>query len=530
MRRPISCLHCRTTKRKCTKLTGAASCEQCIRANIVCSLVRCSGVRGAQNVLAPAPEPPSSNQDESIVVIMSDTVVEELVRKYLTFIHDRPHSLFHCATLWSDIHSNQICRYLLYAICSLGASLSSEPALRHLRSRLFQASKDLLLADLEDICLAKIQTCCLLANISGAELNTQSETLFLGLANRMAQMLKLHTIDQADVAVDREVKSRVWWTLVMADNWCSNGLGLPRQLESQQSNVDLPADEYLFQSSSADDTPDSLATSRRGLWAYMITLVDLFGPIYELNRRLVQDQLAENLAEQTVLLLSEQFDDWKATLPDHMQINDSNLEYHIERNLGGSFVALHLGYFHYQTLLYFQFLDLQRPRSPISDSLARRCKECALSYSRLLATTRDRGSCEAIYVTVGHMTVISSAVLLHTLLFGHDDEVPEARHNLTTNFSALIDLKQYWPGLDKIVGACRIRLISRLSIFQVACLSSTKLNTHHIDQWMVRFLLEHSLPLEERPEQDLLDVTNGPLHPTQVRTTAASDAIACLWP
>lgn len=468
---------------------------------------------------------------------MTESVVAELVDKYLVLIHDRPHSLFHCATLWRDIQNNTICKHLVYAICSLGASLSEDPELRQLGPRLSTTSKALLLASIEDVNLENIQTCILLANIFAADLNPASETLFFGIANRMAQIMRLHSVDEKDCAVLREVKRRTWWTLVMADNWCSNGLGIPRQLESQSTNLELPMDEYVFQRASINAAQAELDRPERGLWAYMMTLVSIFGPIYDLNRRLVESQLAEDVIEHHVRDLSRRLDAWEAGLPEHMHLTDANLDHHISKGLGGPFVALHIGYYHYSTVLYFQYLDLRRPRTPTTEAYADRCKGYALAYSRLLADARSKGTCKAVYATVGHLTVISSSVLLHILLFGHDDEVAEVRNRLTTNFAALIDLKQYWPSLERTVSAqydfARVLLtheqIARLSVFQIACLNSTRLNTHHIDQWMVRFLLEHSLPLEDRPEEATEESILGPMHPDEARTLAADDAIAYLY-
>lgn len=67
-----------------------------------------------------------------------------------------------------------------------------------------------------------------------------------------------------------------------------------------------------------------------------------------------------------------------------------------------------------------------------------------------------------------------------------------------------MDLRRYWPHLDRIA--------ERLLTFQKECLSRTCVNgldsalaggaretkTHVVDGWMVRFLLQHSLPLDAR--------------------------------
>ena len=66
------------------------------------------------------------------------------------------------------------------------------------------------------------------------------------MANRLAYILRLDREDPEDSPVIRENKSRVWWTLVMADNWCSAGLGIPRQLPQHNTTLSLPIDEHIF--------------------------------------------------------------------------------------------------------------------------------------------------------------------------------------------------------------------------------------------------------------------------------------------
>lgn len=38
----------------------------------------------------------------------------------------------------------------------------------------------------------------------------------------------------------------------------------------------------------------------------------------------------------------------------------------------------------------------------------------------------------------------------------------------------------------------------RLFVFQNSCLSAVDAHTHKIDRWMIRFLIEHALPLDEK--------------------------------
>lgn len=104
-------------------------------------------------------------------------------------------------------------------------------------------------------------------------------------------------------------------------------------------------------------------------------------------------------------------------------------------------------------------------------------------------------NCHVVYLTIVQMTMVSSAVLLHMLLYGAEADIDLAREQLTSNFEALIELRRYWPSVPQ--------MIQRLLVFQDACLQFAPGTTHRLDRWMVRFLLEYSLPLQERVTYDV---------------------------
>jgi hypothetical protein len=130
-----------------------------------------------------------------------------------------------------------------------------------------------------------------------------------------------------------------------------------------------------------------------------------------------------------------------------MVYTPENLAIQVERGVGRSFVALHLGYHHDATLLYYQYLDQYRPDTPNRRMYIQRCKYHATSFCELLRTSEEHNS-EAFHNIVGHMTVVSSSVLLHMLLLGEDEELPKARERLEYNFQFLIKLRDLWPSVD----------------------------------------------------------------------------------
>lgn len=270
----------------------------------------------------------------------------------------------------------------------------------------------------------------------------------------MAEIMHLHSSAMDGTVIARETARRIWWSLYMADRWCFSALGLPRHMDGLGESTDLPLEEIAFRSLSPDQSTLE-APHRPGLWAHMVSLVRLFGPIQDSNRRAATSgHNATDTAEldQVVEQLAQQLDDWEAQLPAGVHFTIQNLQDHQHNNLGRLFIALHLAYHYYSSLLYFRFLETRNyTPSSIYNAYAARCKHHASSFSSLLQLSRQLDGCEALYPTVGHMTTVSSAVLLHTMLFGDQEEIPSARRELSANFAALVELQQYWPATTAMV-------------------------------------------------------------------------------
>ncbi|KAJ5684270.1 uncharacterized protein N7477_000615 [Penicillium maclennaniae] len=247
----------------------------------------------------------------------------------------------------------------------------------------------------------------------------------------------------------------------------------------------------------------------------MVDLVQIFGRVKDFHQELAEGLIGDFGTEITTCRLKKRFDDFtRLKLPHRHHYNPQTLKSHAAAGLGGTFVALHLGYHHYATLLYFPYLDPQLAQIPGRSGYVDLCKSHAASFSDLLRTSHEIPNCEAVYLIVAHMTVVSSSVLLHTLLFGEEDELSEARRRLYSNFEILLKLKEYWPGADLMV--------ERLFTFQKVCMRSMD-KTYAVDRWIVKFILQHALPIDgEGATPTLSDL--------EERGKVANDALSMLRP
>lgn len=256
-------------------------------------------------------------------------------------------------------------------------------------------------------------------------------------------------------------------------------------------------------------TDDLTSFSRPGLWGRMVQLAGIFTKVHDLHRVRVQGQMSHQEAEKTTYALAADLDRWACGLPADLLPTSENMERHAEQNLGSAFVALHLGYYHYTNLLYFPFLDLNLEHTPTKSLFADRCKQSAAAFSDFLALSDQINGCEVIYFIVAHMTIVSSAALLHVLLFADEAELPPTRKRLEANFKKLVKLRSYWPASGLLVSRSSFpldlsdandlsRKMERLFTFQRACMRTTVANTHKADSWMMEFLLDHARPIAEK--------------------------------
>lgn len=268
----------------------------------------------------------------------------------------------------------------------------------------------------------------------------------------MAQIAKLNVFNDADDGITRETKLRIWWTCFLTDTWASGGSDLPRHFNILNLTPRLPMDEDIFGTMRPGDPDVPPDQWKPGFWGYNVKLACIYTSIADFTKYLVQTPTwDEEAIEDSVRELSVQLTAYEESLPVTMRYSSANLTLQVQRGYGRQFVALHLALNHYYTLLYYQYLDRNRPVTRNSSAYAQRCKQHALLFCDILSASRTHGGAEALYNIVGHITVVSSSVLLHTFLFGTLDEVVDIRRRLESNFDSLVQLRTYWPSVELMV-------------------------------------------------------------------------------
>ena len=262
----------------------------------------------------------------------------------------------------------------------------------------------------------------------------------------MEHLLSFQASDTMNDPLRHELLKRINLSPLMADKWSSPGLSLPTHFCKDDFTGDVPIDETQFQDPNFGRSPANACLP--GIWLHKIEVAIIFGEIQELNLQVFRHRLDQSTTDERVRTLDISLTKWRNDLPVSRRLGMSNIEAHRSQGQGATFLDLHLGYNHYCVLLFFQYLSRPSKDNQGMHVYAERCKEHALMYSSLLKMSREMEDCRTVHATVGHMTVVSSSVLLYFLLTDGAVSTEDAsilRESLLSNFETIVELEKYWP-------------------------------------------------------------------------------------
>lgn len=200
-------------------------------------------------------------------------------------------------------------------------------------------------------------------------------------------------------------------------------------------------DELTFLNMKPGDPDVTELEWRPGIWGHMVGLVEIYIKIQNLHMYLGETtNWDEDVIEDAIQALDYELGTFEQGLPLGLQWSLENLRDHICRGLGSVYIAFHIGFQHYYTLLFYLYLDRRRPPTHNGRAYAERCKYHAVVICDILKASREHEGATVLYNIVGHLTVVSSSVLLHTYMFGDADELPDTKVRLESNLQSLVQL------------------------------------------------------------------------------------------
>ena len=269
----------------------------------------------------------------------------------------------------------------------------------------------------------------------------------------------------------------------------------------EKNEIPLPIEEGQFLGLRLDSSQNSESglslTRNSSLFTQMIILNRILIEINDFHKFLTSapgTPINLDQHEQTILHLSHKLETWHSSLPSQMRNTPENLHLYSSQSLGRVFAAVHLGYFHFGQLLFYQYLheyqqSASGEESPIQ-KYANKCKAYSSALCDLVDKAHQTPGCNILYTMVGHNLVVASTVQIHTLLFsGSEDEIKDARKRLEKNFELLLQLRNFWPVLEISFEAFRT--------FREACRRNMD-TAFKMDAWMLRFLYGFANKVEDK--------------------------------
>ncbi|KAL4808031.1 hypothetical protein BDV18DRAFT_158150 [Aspergillus unguis] len=496
-RRPRAgaCVTCRSRKRRCIPTDTGDGCRLCHAIAKPCSLsINQHAQKPSQHGPAIKEHRRLSNASEGpLSVLASQQIWVELVHLYFRFIHDIPHTIFHEPTFFRRLNEGSANMIHVYAMCALAARFSNNPVFEGTspceRGNAFITEAIRLCQPyMISPCLDTVQGFLLIAYYLSGEGNMDGKHVYIGLARLHAERL---SINDHPSAVFQEEFRRSWLSILITGHWSAWDMSMEPRGLPDTPDIIPNIDDATFRTTSADLLTVSQVqdASRLDMWAQMAHSLEIFAKVTTLMRQLSHKMISFDEYCTRAAQVEADLDIWAANLPPKLSWNFDNLMFLAPRRLGQIYLAMHIGFFHFRQMLLFPFLHATASRYSRPDQ-ATKCKESAAAVSSILQYSKTIKECDLNQFIYGHIGVVSSCVHLHTLLFSDDyRELSLARQRLVSNFQYLMTLKSLWPIVEHHT--------IHLRTFQNSCRDSIS-DPFVLDNWMARFLTEHTSLLSER--------------------------------
>lgn len=237
----------------------------------------------------------------------------------------------------------------------------------------------------------------------------------------------------------------------MIDSWSSNSIQLPRLLPSR-SDVRYPLSEteFLRIRRTHDFNQIPMMTSPHeelnSVLIQKITLSNLLSEIARLNKASAGKVLDPDTVEVTTIDIAQKLYTWHDGLPESLQNTPENLAMQAASGSGGAFVALHIGFYHFSQLLFYQYLHQSSwlgysssPRFSGRQDHAEKCRESSTSLCELLYAAQSLPGAK-VYVSIPsecHLSMFPGRRLVWNMIEKrHSSVVPYTRHDSSV-FSSL---------------------------------------------------------------------------------------------
>ncbi|KAI9747595.1 MAG: hypothetical protein M1835_002030, partial [Candelina submexicana] len=409
-----------------------------------------------------------------------------LTEVFFDRLYGQTYQLLHKPSFIRRLHANTLPPVLTLAVCAISARFSDHPYFARSQEPAFlrgenwaRAAREIALRKYDEPSVTIITVYLILGLHEFGTCQGGRSWMFGGMAIRMAYALQLHRDLDYDPLeqkpgkeaaqlsfTDREIRRRLWWACFLMDRFSSSGTERPTFINDHDVKVPLPIKEQYFQLEIPGPTqglegkvmnsiPAGLGQmadpkENMGLAAYNIRVLALWGRVIQYLNFGGKERDAYPIwsPQSTFADLQSQTEAFIASLPNDLQYNPTNLQYHAAEKLANQYIFLHIAY--HQVLLFMNRFTIPsvpggRPSKDMPQTFLTKAQHTAIEASNNISVLIQE--CTKYHVVVpfaGYCAFLSSTVHIYGVFSKNEQLGRTSKMNLALNVKYLSNMKRYW--------------------------------------------------------------------------------------
>jgi len=383
---------------------------------------------------------------------------------YFQYVH--PHfPIIHKPSLIEKINHNSIPKFLIFAMLANAARYCSQLTLitntqYHTGEAFASIAKNILIDNCQVPSLESLQSLLLLSLHEFSNGRTFVGWLFGGMAQRMAQEMRLHKLDEQpsrvhteDSWITLETKRRVWWVCFILDCYSSMVTGRPMTIDETESQVLIPHfnDEWENSQSSSAPPTYELTAHRPQSQSHFSSLIRLSIIVGKILRFISTLELRSKPTLPSVTsefsFLDTSLYSWESMAPFPSQEEHTSLYHRLQS------INVKLLFFTAVIVLHKTNIDFKEQTSSVfcdhhNHSLDK-CTKAANGISNVFRNNNDI-SIRFLHCFSPFTLYVSSMIHIHNKKSSNSAILATATENLNYHYDLLNQCKNYQHEVDYI--------------------------------------------------------------------------------
>ncbi|KAK7205951.1 fungal-specific transcription factor domain-containing protein [Myxozyma melibiosi] len=416
----------------------------------------------------------SSSRDRPLASNLSNVrmpdseIIEHLTELYFRYLNNQSYAFLHKPSFVPRLHSGQVNPLLVLAVCAVSARFSRHPEImtqpRYAAGEPFLLeARKLLSQEFDEPTIETTQALLIMGFSDFCGLNGGRAAIYSGLSMRMAATLGLNKeFDDPELSwVDREIRRKTWWSVLVFDRLAHSGPKRSFLLMEEECQISLPSSDHAFLNNipvvtemlSGEYPPNDPDLPRVPLElpGYHIKSVIMWGHIASyVNMGRKKENFPPWTEYSEFHKLEREIDRFYSSLPPHLVYSRDNLIALDATQQAGTFVHMHVAIQQCLCALHrcvypYDHLNSKFEAPPISfiERSANKLTAAACSISGILNDTLQvEDVLPAAFVGFG---AYNSATVHIVNAFSADPAISQmAKKHLTVNLKFLVLMREYW--------------------------------------------------------------------------------------